>query len=76
MYDLTKDPGRNIALPDSLLSRFDLLFIVTDTVDDVRDRQISEHVLSMHRYVKPGSEEGAPITELIDDIMGDELGDS
>lgn len=73
MYDLTKDPGRNIALPDSLLSRFDLLFIVVDTVDDIRDKQISEHVLRMHRYVKPGSEEGAPITEVIDDLMGDEI---
>ncbi|KAI9279640.1 MCM2/3/5 family-domain-containing protein [Sporodiniella umbellata] len=73
MYDLTKDPGKNIALPDSLLSRFDLLFIVVDVVDDIRDKQISEHVLRMHRYVKPGSEEGAPITEMIDDFMGDEI---
>lgn len=72
MYDLTKDPAKNIALPDSLLSRFDLLFIVTDSLDEARDRLISEHVLRMHRFVQPGSEEGAPITEAIDDIMGDE----
>lgn len=72
MYDLTKDPAKNIALPDSLLSRFDLLFIVTDSLDETRDRQISEHVLRMHRYVQPGAEEGAPVTEAIDDIMGDE----
>ncbi|KAF1803518.1 MCM2/3/5 family-domain-containing protein [Mucor lusitanicus] len=72
MYDLTKDPAKNIALPDSLLSRFDLLFIVTDSLDEIRDRQISEHVLRMHRYVQPGAEEGAPIMEAIDDIMGEE----
>ncbi|CAO3628476.1 unnamed protein product [Mucor hiemalis] len=72
MYDLTKDPAKNIALPDSLLSRFDLLFIVTDSLDEIRDRQISEHVLRMHRYVQPGAEEGAPVTEAVDDIMGDE----
>ncbi|KAI8646099.1 MCM2/3/5 family-domain-containing protein [Parasitella parasitica] len=72
MYDLTKDPAKNIALPDSLLSRFDLLFIVTDSLDEVRDRQISEHVLRMHRYVQPGAEEGAPIMEAIDDVMGEE----
>ena len=48
-YDIHKDPHKNIALPDSLLSRFDLLFIVTDDIEDVRDRQVSEHVLRMHR---------------------------
>jgi DNA replication licensing factor MCM3 len=72
MYDLTKDPAKNIALPDSLLSRFDLLFVVTDSLDEMRDRQISEHVLNMHRYIKPGTDEGAPVTEFVDDIMGEE----
>ncbi|KAH8548476.1 MCM2/3/5 family-domain-containing protein [Umbelopsis sp. PMI_123] len=62
-YDLTKDPAKNIALPDSLLSRFDLLFIVVDDIEDNRDRMISEHVLCMHRYIPPGVEEGGPIPE-------------
>lgn len=57
-YDVHKDPHKNIALPDSLLSRFDLLFVVTDDVDEQRDRFISEHVLRMHRYVQPGIPEG------------------
>jgi DNA replication licensing factor MCM3 len=57
-YDVHKDPHRNIALPDSLLSRFDLLFVVTDDTDEQRDRAISEHVLRMHRYLQPGVEEG------------------
>ena len=62
-YDSNKDPHKNIALPDSLLSRFDLLFVVTDDIDDARDRQISEHVLRMHQYRQPGTEEGAPLRE-------------
>ena len=62
-YDTHKDPHRNIALPDSLLSRFDLLFVVTDDIEDVRDRHVSEHVLRMHRYRQPGTEEGAPVRD-------------
>eukprot|EP00904_Undaria_pinnatifida_P009364 jgi/Undpi1/5558/HiC_scaffold_2.g00835.m1 len=61
-YDKTKRPQENIGLPDSLLSRFDLLFVVLDQVSDCRrldaenDRAISEHVLRGHRFRKPGSD--------------------
>ncbi|GAA5825650.1 hypothetical protein JCM11251_000323 [Rhodosporidiobolus azoricus] len=65
-YDVHKDPHKNIALPDSLLSRFDLLFVVTDEADEQRDRLISEHVLRMHRYVQPGLEEGAPAVDTLE----------
>ncbi|XP_031389786.1 DNA replication licensing factor MCM3 [Punica granatum] len=49
-YDRSLTPTKNIGLPDSLLSRFDLLFIVLDQMDPDIDRQISDHVLRMHRY--------------------------
>jgi DNA replication licensing factor MCM3 len=64
-YDIHKDPHKNIALPDSLLSRFDLLFIVTDDVDATRDRQIADHVLRLHRYLPPGVEEGTPLPDTL-----------
>jgi DNA replication licensing factor MCM3 len=41
---------KNISMPDSLLSRFDLLFIVLDHMDPLHDRNIADHVLRMHRY--------------------------
>ncbi|KAI0392115.1 MCM2/3/5 family-domain-containing protein [Xylariaceae sp. FL0594] len=69
-YDTHKDPHKNIALPDSLLSRFDLLFVVTDDIEDSRDRQISEHVLRMHRYRQPGTDEGAPVRENTSQALG------
>lgn len=73
-YDVHKDPHKNIALPDSLLSRFDLLFVVTDDCDEQRDRKVSEHVLRMHRYLQPGVEEGTPAVENVNqhlDVGGD-----
>lgn len=68
-YDVHKEPGRNIALPDSLLSRFDLLFVITDDIDEVRDRRISEHVLRMHRYVQPGQPVGVPAKDSLDQVL-------
>ncbi|KAH9004207.1 MCM2/3/5 family-domain-containing protein [Lactarius hatsudake] len=55
-YDVHKDPHKNIALPDSLLSRFDLLFVIV---------LIADHVLRMHRYLPPGVEEGTPIQDTL-----------
>ena len=49
-YDQYKTPMENIGLQDSLLSRFDLLFVMLDLVDGEHDRMISDHVVRMHRY--------------------------
>ena len=49
-YDALKTPMENIGMQDSLLSRFDLVFILLDTIDMEMDTIISEHVVRMHRY--------------------------
>lgn len=54
-YDKTRRPQDNIGLPDSLLSRFDLLFIVLDQLDPQLDRTLSEHVIHSHLYRRPGT---------------------
>jgi len=59
-YDRSLPPVKNIGLPDSLLSRFDLLFVILDEKDPERDSTIADHVLRMHRYC-PRGQEGQPI---------------
>jgi DNA replicative helicase MCM subunit Mcm2 (Cdc46/Mcm family) len=54
-YDKTRRPQENIGLPDSLLSRFDLLFIVLDQLDSTLDRTLSEHVIRSHQYRRAGT---------------------
>lgn len=51
----------NIGMQDSLLSRFDIIFVVLDEMDPDSDRRISEHVLRMHRYRNPGEQVGGSI---------------
>jgi DNA replication licensing factor MCM3 len=49
-YDRRKGIHENIGLPDSLLSRFDLLFVVLDQMDAETDRRIANHVIRGHQY--------------------------
>ncbi|KAJ2947303.1 hypothetical protein O0L34_g17020 [Tuta absoluta] len=67
-YDQYKTPMENIGLQDSLLSRFDLLFVMLDIADADHDNMISEHVLRMHRYRNPKEQDGEvlPMGSLVD----------
>lgn len=62
-YRETASPQENIRLPDSLLSRFDLLFIILDNSDPEHDKLISRHVMKMHRFIPAGMAEGQPVNE-------------
>ncbi|KAK9841241.1 hypothetical protein WJX74_002431 [Apatococcus lobatus] len=66
--------ARNINLPDSLLSRFDLLFVVRDNMDQERDRLTANHVLGQHQYRPPG-DDGMTMTSELQDRANDELED-
>ncbi|CAD7698596.1 unnamed protein product [Ostreobium quekettii] len=48
-YDDLKTAQENIDLQSTILSRFDLIFIVKDTRNVEKDRQIARHVLDVHR---------------------------
>jgi replicative DNA helicase Mcm len=47
-FDLYGDIGDQINLLPSLLSRFDLIFIMTDQPEQRRDLAIAEHILAAH----------------------------
>merc|ERR1719506_2328974 len=44
-FDPSLDLAKNIGLPDSLLSRFDLVFVVRDNTTEEIDRKIAEQVV-------------------------------
>lgn len=56
-YDEKKRPDENINLPKALLSRFDLIFLLLDKVDQKKDEDLAMHVASVHKnMIAPGQE--------------------
>lgn len=56
---------QNIDLPPTLLSRFDLVYLILDRQDDNTDKKLARHLLSMYLEDKP---ESAATTEEILDV--------
>jgi replicative DNA helicase Mcm len=59
-YEPYKNITENINLPVTILSRFDLIFIMRDAPDSEVDTKMSEHILTLHRVGAPPQE--APMT--------------
>ncbi|MEM0377905.1 MAG: minichromosome maintenance protein MCM [Thermosphaera sp.] len=47
-YDLTQPISKNIDLPPTILSRFDLIFVIQDIPNKDRDRMLAKHILEVH----------------------------
>ena len=63
-YDPYRNISDNINLPVTLLSRFDLLFIMKDIPEADSDSRMSEHILTLHR-LKTTPEEPPLVPELL-----------
>jgi len=48
-YEPYRTVAENISLPVTLLSRFDLIFVLRDVPEKELDTTMSEHILSLHR---------------------------
>lgn len=55
-YDTEKPITFNIDLPPTLISRFDLLYLVLDQVDETVDRRLAEHLVGL--YLEDAPETG------------------
>lgn len=52
-YDDMKSPGENIDFQTTILSRFDMIFIVKDEHNAARDETMARHVMSLHMNRTP-----------------------
>lgn len=54
-YNPNLSVPQNIDLPPTLLSRFDLVYLILDRVDEKTDQRLARHLLSMYLEDKPES---------------------
>lgn len=54
-YNLSWPITRNIDLPPTLISRFDLLYLVLDKIDEVNDRRLARHLVSLYLEDRPAT---------------------
>ncbi len=58
-FDVNRTIVENINLPETLLSRFDLIWPIRDIPNPEQDEELSEHILSLHQH--PESKVGSII---------------
>ncbi|KAI9438276.1 MCM-domain-containing protein [Lactarius indigo] len=65
-YDVNLPITRNIDLPPTLISRFDLLYLVLDEVNEAIDRKLAQHLVALYIEDNPetGGEDILPLDQL------------
>lgn len=66
-FDAMQPISEQIDLEPSLMSRFDLMFMMNDVPDTERDRELGEHVVGMWMDAADHAYEGEPLS---DDVAG------
>jgi DNA replication licensing factor MCM4 len=64
-YDAKLSVVENIKLPPTLLSRFDLIYLILDRQNDASDRRLANHIVSLYSIPMDKSNEKYQATELI-----------
>ncbi|CAK9164786.1 unnamed protein product [Ilex paraguariensis] len=58
-YNRAKTVNENLKMSAALLSRFDLVFILLDKPDELLDKRVSEHIMSLHA----GNGQNSPVAK-------------
>lgn len=59
-YESSRPVQENITLPFTILSRFDLVWIMVDTIEETKDRELAQFILNMHQMKKTKSSPAIP----------------
>ncbi|MHA1862556.1 MAG: minichromosome maintenance protein MCM [Candidatus Thorarchaeota archaeon] len=59
-YESSLSVQDNIKLPFTILSRFDLVWIMVDTIEETKDRELAQFILNMHQMKKAKSSPETP----------------
>ena len=59
----------NIQLPHTLMSRFDLIFLILDPEDEMYDRRLANHLVSLYHTCEERTDHGGNILEM--DLLKD-----
>ena len=59
----------NIQLPPTLLSRFDLIYLVLDKANATTDRRLARHLVSLHYETPPARAQGCVEASLLTDYI-------
>ncbi|EGG05607.1 uncharacterized protein MELLADRAFT_48743 [Melampsora larici-populina 98AG31] len=65
-YNLAWPITKNIDLPPTLISRFDLLYLVLDKIDEISDRRLAKHLVGLYLEDRPptGGDDILPVQTL------------
>jgi DNA replication licensing factor MCM4 len=66
-YNVNLPVPQNIDLPPTLLSRFDLVYLVLDRIDEANDRRLARHLVGM--YLEDTPENGAGAQEILVSLL-------
>ena len=73
-YNRRKSLSENVNLPNSLLSRFDLMFLILDIADVDKDMALARHVTFVHQNEGVGKDKAGAVNTIPEDEDDEDIG--